>query len=146
SVTSHAIASLLTHHCAFFIHQPKEFSKNIMPIMRTRPGFGMELNSEDRLLFHSQTFERAIIQTSVSDFHFLWIQVGFFHAIIVFLGCDKHPPAWQILNGMISAMMSKFEFVCVRAKRTANQLMTETNSKYRNATFDQSTHRFDNIR
>src|SRR6476660_4776164 len=93
----------------FLLHDCKEFPKNIMRVMRTRPGFRMELHTENRLVFYSQAFERVIVQTFICDFHFLWIQVAFGNTIIVILRSDQHLSAWQILNGVISAMMAKLE-------------------------------------
>ena len=130
--------------CFTFYHFEK-FTKNIMRIMRTRCSFGMELHAEDRFVFHSQTFERVIVQTFVGDFHFVFIQIAFGDAVIMILRSDKNFADWQILNGMISAVMTKLETVCIRSKRAPDELMSETNSKDRHAAFDQSAHGFDGV-
>jgi hypothetical protein len=53
-----------------YIYHLEKLSKNIMRIMRARRGFGMELYAQHRSVFHSQSFERVIVQTLVSDFYF----------------------------------------------------------------------------
>jgi hypothetical protein len=47
-----------------------------------------------------------------------------------------------MLNGMIPAVMSKLEAVCICTERATDQLMSETNAKHRHVAFDQLTHGF----
>src|SRR5436190_18301173 len=92
-------------HSAFFIHHFKELSKNIMRIVRTRRSFRMELHTEDRFMFHPQTFKRVIVQTLVSDFHLILVQVTFGDTVIMILCGNEYFAIWQVLHRMIPAMM-----------------------------------------
>ena len=49
-----------------------------------------------------QTFQRIIVQTFVSNFHFIQIQITRGNTIIMILCSNEHLTRRQILNGMIS--------------------------------------------
>ena len=124
------------HPSSFILHHFKELAKNIMRVVRTRRGFRVELHAGDRLVLHSQTFKRVIVQAFVGDFHFVFIQVAFGDAVIMVLRGDENLSAWQVLNGMIPAVMTKLEAVGIRTERAPDELMTEANAKHWHAAFD----------
>src|SRR6185436_15982895 len=76
--------------CNPLAHECKEFAKNIMRVMRTGRGLGMELHAQYRFVFESQTFKRVIVQTLVRDFNFIEIQIASRDAVIMILRCNKH--------------------------------------------------------
>src|SRR6266542_3337530 len=75
--------------CFTFDHIEK-LTKNIVRVMRTRRGFGMELHTEDWFVFHAQALKRVIVQTFVSDLYFIFVQVAFSDTVIMILGSDQN--------------------------------------------------------
>ena len=84
----------------------------------------MELHAQDRFVFKTQAFKRTVVQAQVSDFNFGCIEVAGRDAVIMILCGDENFTRWQMLNGMIPAVMSEREAVRIRAQRASDQLMT----------------------
>ena len=77
--------------CSLFLpNHFEKFSENIMRIMWTWRSFRVELHTEDRFIFQPQTFQQIIVQTLISDFHFVFIQIAFSDAVVVILRGDEH--------------------------------------------------------
>jgi hypothetical protein len=77
----------------------------------------MELHTEDRFVFHPQTFDGMIVQAFVSDFHFIFVQVAFGNAVVMILRGDEHFPARQVLDRMVPTMMTELEFMSIGSQR-----------------------------
>ncbi len=108
-----------------------------MRVMRAWRGLGVELHAQDRFMLESQPFQRIIVQTFVSNFNFIRIQITSSHTIIMVLRGDENFTRWQMLNGMIPAMMSKLEAVCLRSQCASDQLVSKTDSENWHIAFDQ---------
>src|SRR6266508_1811636 len=129
AVVLHTSNSLSAFLGSFTTYHFEKLSKNIMCIVRTWCCLRVELYAQHRFVSEPQAFERVIVQAFVSDFHFVGIQISSRDTVIMILRGDENCAIPQILNGMIPAMMTKLEFVCVRAKCTPDELMPETDSK-----------------
>src|SRR5512138_869938 len=129
----------------FTSYQFEKLSKNIVRVMRTRGGFGMELHAEYGFVLQAKAFERIIVQALVRDLHFGRIQITFRNTIIMILGCDQNFTRWQMTHGVISAVMTKLEPVRICAERASDQLVTETDTENGSAAFDQTVDRFDSV-
>jgi hypothetical protein len=92
----------------------EEVAKNIMRVMWTRRRLRMKLNAEHWFLLHPNTFQRVVVQTFVRDLHFVFVQVTRGDAVVMVLGGDENLTRWQMLNGMIPAVMSELEAVGIR--------------------------------
>jgi hypothetical protein len=68
----------------------EKLAKDIMRVMRTRRGLGMELHAEDGFVFHPQPFKRVIVQTFIRNFHFVFVQVACGDTVVMILRGDEN--------------------------------------------------------
>src|SRR5579883_2424171 len=88
--------------------------KEIAIIMRSRRGFGMILYREDRQLFVSQPFDRAIRKVDVADIQAaLCRERGSINLEVMVLRRDRHAASPNLAHRMIGAMMPKRQAACM---------------------------------
>ena len=91
-------------------------------------GFGVVLHREDGVFRASHTFNGVVVQVHVSDFHIIrerFIICG--KAVILRGDGDFSGP--EILNGVISATMTKLKFISRTSIAMSEDLVTETNTE-----------------
>lgn len=91
-----------------------------MRVMRTRRGLGMELHAKDWFVLYADSFQRVIVQTFIRDLHIVFVQVACGDTVVMILRGDENLPRWQMLDGMIPAMMSELEAVGIRSEGTTD--------------------------
>ena len=107
-----------------------------MGIVRPRRSLRMILHTEQRQVAVTQAFERLIIQINVRELDFgLRQRVGIDGEIVVMRG-DLDFAGVELLDRMIAAVVSEFEFESFAAERDAGQLMPEADAKDRLASHE----------
>ena len=97
-------------------------------VVRAGCGFGMILHRDDRERFVAQALDAAVIEVDVGHFDFRRQAVGL-HGKSVVVRSDFHMAIAEILNGLITAAMSKDKFESLTAKSASQQLMAEANTE-----------------
>src|SRR5262245_47305401 len=107
------------------LHQLEKLLEQIVRVVRTRRCFRMVLHAKrgNRSVFHS--FDSIVIQIEVSDFYVVRVQTFRVDGESVILCRDLHLLPLEIQNRMVSAMVTKLQFVGASAKRQTHDLMTE---------------------
>ncbi len=76
----------------------------------------------------SHALDALVIEIDVRDFYFAGKAAGF-HGKAVIVRSDFHTALPQVLDWLIAAPMSEYEFERLASKSAAQQLMSETDSK-----------------
>ena len=100
----------------------------MLGVMWSRSGFGMVLNRDNGKCAMAKAFDAAIIEIDVSNFNLRRKAVGL-HGKSVVVRSDFHMAIAEVLNGLITAAMSKDKFESLTAKSASQQLMAEANTE-----------------
>ena len=100
-----------------------------MRVMRARRRLGVVLDAEEREVAVEQAFERLVVQVHVGEFDFaLRERVGIDGEIVV-VGGDLDLAGVQLLDRMIAAVVSEFEFESLAAEGDAGQLVAQADAE-----------------
>ena len=111
--------------------------------MGTRAGLRMELNTEDRSGFVSESSNGAIIQVPMGHLPPGRCQGNLIDAKTVILACDLDPPREFITNRLVGPSVAEFKFPGLRPEGEGQQLMAQTDPESRDLArdFPESLHR-----
>ena len=93
----------------------------------------MVLDAEYRIFFVSNPFDRLIVQVQMGYFDVRGERIRI-NGKPMILRSDRYLSGSEILNRLVAAPMTEFQFKCFAAVRESQQLMTEANPEYRTLT------------
>src|SRR5258708_23965774 len=115
-----------------------------MRVMRPGSGFRVILNAEQRQVPVPQSFQSRVIQIYVREFDFTVWQRVWIDGKIMVVRRDFNLAGGQLLDWMVSTMMSKLQLEGLATECDTGELMTQTDSENRLPSH-QSADRIDGI-
>src|SRR6266540_2543921 len=113
-----------------FFHHACEPVEEISDVVRPRAGFGVALKTKCRPVGPRESLKRAIKQRYVSRPKVGGHRRRVYSKAVVLAG-DHHPPALEILDRMVRAVMAEFHLHGLRARGEPHQLMAEADAEHR---------------
>src|SRR5688572_30190095 len=110
--------------------------------MRSGGGFRMILDRKDRQGFVSQPGDCVVVEVDMRHLNFSGKGVGVDSEAVI-VRCDLDLSGSQILDRLIAAAMTEFEFVRFAAECRTDQLMAKTDAEYRGLSFGELLDLFD---
>lgn len=105
--------------------------------MRTGAGFGVILDRKDREFPMAEAFQAFVIEVNVRDFYLFRIQTFRINCEAVVMRSDLDATGGEILDGLISAAMTEFQFIGSTTESESQHLMTETDPENRRRRYQQ---------
>lgn len=99
----------------FCFHKIQEAGEKVVGVLWTRIRLRVILHSEDWPCSVSEAFDAVVIQIDMRYLQVGWYRLGFYCEAVILAG-NFDFTSEQILDRLIAASMSKFEFICGGAK------------------------------
>src|SRR5579864_587914 len=114
------------------IDEFQEIVKQVVGVVRPRRCLRMILHREHGPLLVAKPLDGSVVQIDVSDFDVVRKRCRV-HGKAMILRRDFDLASLQLLHRVVGAAVAELQLECLPAHRQAQNLMAETDAKYRNA-------------